>query len=80
MVGNGRSTGWNFTPTRNLISSRARVRGNAIECLARIGYPTLARRARRNVVRIGPNGNLRGRRKRESEMGTLVRTDVVFFR
>lgn len=65
---------------RNLISSRARVRGNAIECLARIGYPTLARRARGNVVRIGPSGDLRARRKRGSEMGTPLRTDVVFFR
>lgn len=36
---------------RNLISSRARVRGNAIECLARIGYQTLARGARGNVRR-----------------------------
>lgn len=66
---------------RNLISSRARVRGNAIECLARIGYQTLARgETFVDVVRIGLSEDLRGCRKRGSKMGTTVRTDVVFFR
>lgn len=45
---------------RNLISSRARVRGNAIECLARIGYQTLARGARGNVRRRRANRIERG--------------------
>lgn len=70
---------------RNLISSRARVRGNAIECLARIGYPTLAQgeqggnvcRERRARIGAGTRADLRAG---GGEMGTPVRTDVVFFR
>jgi len=48
---------------QNLISSRARVRGNAIERFARIGYPTLprkrvgyARRSHENRIAGGSRG------------------------
>lgn len=59
---------------RNLISSQARVRENAIERLARIGYPALTSGTAwrggeaatvEEAVRIGLNGGLCGRRVKE---------------
>jgi hypothetical protein len=48
---------------QNLISSRARVRGNAIERLARIGYPALPRK-RVGYVRRSHENRIEGRKGR----------------
>lgn len=86
MVGNGRSTGWNFTPTKfNFFASscpRKRDRASRKNWISNLGGDVRGAAVERDDRGCRENRTAGAREDLEdgSETGTPVRTDVAFFR